>query len=402
MYFILGRLYQGWIAPGIRDEENGRDTDKDSLDLVFHTTDITNYEQQNMDQAFEYYCKSLKPKYLPNNCEPWADAHHRTALLLIKYPKIVNPDYIYPSTDQYQNIEEQNNSDIHLEMALHHLKLTLRSEVLTDAYAMDVHFHLAQCAISRLQLIIDKVPPEKSVTRVIREHSEGLELVQLIVEHLQEALQHVTPASSQTTQDSFLYFFSCLKISEYRMLEAACKPSLESDEREVYLADSVSYLIDALIARPLIENTDLHYIASIQLSQLLLAVKRNFAATKSYSKSIFALSLIINRSTFFPDNMHKKLFDETSWQIGECLSAGLKDIVWNKLHFGPVSLNEKTTAGYASWSFEEVMSKKVKPFDEDDEVLLNKKYANSSDVLPNHKASPPKGFYNIIIVNISI
>lgn len=283
-----------------------------------------------------------------------------------------------------------------LEMAVRHLNLALRCDALSNAAAMDIHFHLAQCAISRLQLIIDRVPIGSSITRAIREHLEGVELVQLIEEHLQDALQRVTPASSQTTQDGYLYFFSSLKLSEYRMLEAACTPSLLSTEREACLHDAVSYMVNALVSRSLTDNTDLHYIACSQLSQLLLAVKRHAAAAKSYAKGVIALSLLVNRSIFAPGDNHSKLLSETFWHIGEGLVAGTKDVEWVKLHFGPLSLNERTTAGYASWSFEDAESQRVRSLDEEEEdVAIRPGKASSDnnyeDLSPHKKASPPKG-----------
>lgn len=287
-----------------------------------------------------------------------------------------------------------------LEMAVRHLNLSLRCDALSNAAAMDIHFHLAQCAISRLQLIIDRVPIGSSITRAIREHLEGVELVQLIEEHLQDALQRVTPASSQTTQDGYLYFFSSLKLSEYRMLEAACTPSLLSAEREACLHDAVSYMVNALVSRALTDNTDLHYIACSQLSQLLLAVKRYAAASKCYAKGVFALSLLVNRSIFAPGDVNSKLLSETFWHIGEGLVAGTKDVEWVKLHFGPLSLNERTTAGYASWSFEDAESQRVRSLDDDEEegdiaTRPGKGRAsldnNSDDLSPHKKASPPKG-----------
>lgn len=294
-------------------------------------------------------------------------------------------------------------SDMQLEMAVRHLNVALRCEALSNAAAMDIHFHLAQCAISRLQLIIDRVPIGSSVTRAIREHLEGVELVQLIEEHLQDALQRVTPASSQTTQDGYLYFFSSLKLSEYRMLEAACTPALLSAEREACLHDAVSYMVNALVSRSMTDNTDLHYIACSQLSQLLLAVKRHAAASKSYAKGVLALSLLVNRSIFAPGDVHSKLLSETLWHIGEGLVAGTKDVEWVKLHFGPLSLNERTTAGYASWSFEDAESERVHSLDddddgeegEDDDIATRPVKAgldnDYDDLSPHKKASPPKG-----------
>ena len=93
---------------------------------------------------------------------------------------------------------------------------------------------------------------------------------------------------------------------------------------------------------------------------MLLAVKRYAAASKCYAKGVLALSLLVNRSIFAPGDVHSKLLSETFWHIGEGLVAGTKDVEWVKLHFGPLSLNERTTAGYASWSFEDAESQRVK------------------------------------------
>jgi len=38
------------------------------------------------------------------------------------------------------------------------------------------------------------------------------------------------------------------------------------------------------------------------------------------------------------------------------MNASEKQLTWVKLHLGPLSLNEKVSAGYASWSFEETRS----------------------------------------------
>jgi hypothetical protein len=57
--------------------------------------------------------------------------------------------------------------------------------------------------------------------------SEGPDLIQLVELHLDEARKRVTAAGVQSTQDGYLYFFASLKVSEFRMLEAACKPHLQ-------------------------------------------------------------------------------------------------------------------------------------------------------------------------------
>ena len=418
--YLLGRLYQGWIELTVSPSTGATHHIKGHEKLhakksknVKSTTEADlqisaeEFELQNQEKCFEYFSKCVRPKYLPKDCFLWADAHHRTAVTLIKYPKVVNPDY-----DEH----DINSSDIHLEVAMTHLNLALRCATLTNPASMDLHFHLAQTAISRLQIIIDRIPMGQSVTKTLATHSEGLELIQLVEEHLEEARKRVTPASTQTTQDGYLYYFSCLKISEFRMLEAACKPQLQRIEREVHFTDAVEHVIDALNSRSLTDNTDLHYVASVQMSQLLLAVKRSYAAAKSYAKCIFTLSLIINRSLFNPEDVQAKLSEETVRQVGQSLAAGAKDVPWVKLHFGPVSLNEKVTAGYASWSFEETENVKLSEssssnlfdfsggsFDNNvnDDQYKNKNGSNNSNInsskigiadnTPNYKATPPKG-----------
>lgn len=298
--YLLGRLYQGWT------ELNAVPAPAAHTKGAKGTAAAADFELQNQIKAFDYYSKTVRPKYLPKDCFLWADAHHRIAVTLIKYPRVVNPDY-----NDNDDSREATASDIHLEVAITHLNLALRCSALTGPAAMDLHFHLAQTAISRLQLIIDRIPLGQSVTKALRQHSEGMNLITSIEEHLSEARKRVTPASTQTTQDAYLYYFSCMKISEYRMLEAACKPELKPIEREDYLTDAIEHVIDALNARTLTDNVDLHYVATVQMSQLLLAVKRSFAASKSYAKTLFTLSVIINRSLFNPEDVQAKLSEET-------------------------------------------------------------------------------------------
>eukprot|EP01032_Pedospumella_encystans_P019548 gene19548-22224_t len=405
--YLMGRLYEGWTELNVV-ETNGKGS------TTINKTNQANaeaFELQNQLKAFEYFSQALRPKYLPKDSFLWADAHHRLAVTVIKYPKVVNPDYIENQLDA---------SDIHLEVAINHLNLALRCPALSSPAAMDLHFHLAQTAISRLQLIIDRVPMGQSVTKTLAAHSEGLELIQTVETHLEEARKRTTPASTQTTQDGYLYFFSCLKISEFRMLEAACRPELQPVEKEDFLTDSVEHLIDALKARSLTDNADLHYVATVQMSQLLLAVKRSFAAAKSYAKSLLVLSLLINRSLFNPEDVQAKLSEEIVRQVGQSLAAGARDVPWVKLHYGPISLNERLTAGYASWSFEDAPSLKIRTdsaslFDlsgsdnHNNDVYKDKtgasaqkylagattgdevKSVGASTAVPIYHASPPKG-----------
>jgi len=102
-----------------------------------------------------------------------------------------------------------------------------------------------------------------------------------------------------------------MKVSEYRMLEAACRPELSSDDRNFYLKDSVEYLVDALMSRPLVDNVDLHYVASSQMSAMLMSCKKTFAACKSLCKTLLVLCVMLNRSVFNPETAAQlKLADE--------------------------------------------------------------------------------------------
>ena len=50
------------------------------------------------------------------------------------------------------------SSDLHIQVAISHLTLALRCSVLTNHYKMDLHFHISQAYIARLQFILDRVP----------------------------------------------------------------------------------------------------------------------------------------------------------------------------------------------------------------------------------------------------
>eukprot|EP01034_Spumella_vulgaris_P025126 gene25126-31545_t len=363
-YYLLGRLHQGWITVQIRnpsEEEQG----EENYNSAYYgggnkKREDTNTELYNYNQAFEYLSTSVRPKFLTIESAPWADAHHRIASIIIKYPVIVDSDYIVPVSSNQPNYipsnalpSGQKNSDLYLDSAIQHLAHSLRSSLLTSNQSMDINFHKAQAHITKLQMIIDSIPYGESVTKALIQ-TDSLDTIELIERHLKEAVRKVTAASTQSTQDGYLYFYSCLKVSEYRMLEAACKPDLTSRDRAAYLKDSIEYLIDALMSRPLVDNIDLHYIATAQMSAMLLSCRKTFAACKSLCKTLLCLSTMINRSMFNPETAAQlKLWDELNKQSSATLFASGKDIFWVKRHFGPVSLNERLTAGYATWSFED-------------------------------------------------
>ena len=76
--YLLGRLYQGWIAPEIDISlDNSSSSRVKGSEGVSTDSPIANppvsfvssFELRNMEQAFEYLCKSLRPKYLSDDNE---------------------------------------------------------------------------------------------------------------------------------------------------------------------------------------------------------------------------------------------------------------------------------------------------------------------------------------------
>lgn len=88
-------------------------------------------EITHREEAFAYYSQSVRPKLLSKQCALWADAHHRMALMIVKFPDLVGSE-----------------SNIHLESALSHLALALRCGSISNTLKMDLYFHTAQ--VSRL------------------------------------------------------------------------------------------------------------------------------------------------------------------------------------------------------------------------------------------------------------
>jgi tetratricopeptide (TPR) repeat protein len=381
-YYFLARLEQGW---GLIEFESG-----------LNRADRVGQANPHHVLAFEHYCRCVRPRYLQQSNPLWSDAHHRVALLIIKHPVIVDPDF---RSDNLQAV-----SDIYLDSAISHLQLALKCDKITKTNLTDIHFHLAQSLISKLQLIIDKVPYGESITKAIMA-SDGLDLIKLIDHNLNEALARVTAANTQSAQDAYLYFFACLKLAEYRMLEAACAPSLTMPEREVYLKDAIEYIIDACLSRPLADNMDLHYIATCQLGQVLMAVKRTHAGSKAYGKILFCLSALLNRSIFNISVFENKLRDDLYKHSTSGISAALKDTKWIKLHLGPTKLHERASPGYATWSFEDIPSNRHTLIKTDSEQILDvgsddqpvvmteamRELDKNVNALVVVKATPPKG-----------
>ena len=231
-YYLLGVIYQDW-----------------SLD------------REHQERAFDLFSSSVKSKYLQMDCEEWVDAHHRVANVIIRCPYVVDPEWT-----------ENSSSDIYLLSAIAHLELGLRSPRVDHARRIDMNFHLAQAHILRLHTITDHVPHGQSLTQALISR-EGLDIIQSAEECLLFACKGVTAANLQSTQDAYIYYFSCLKLAEFRMLEAACQVNAPISKREELLIFSVLQILNALHARSLEDNFDLHYIGiSISISIVTIII----------------------------------------------------------------------------------------------------------------------------------
>lgn len=317
-----------------------------------------NYVGKHALEAFEYYTQAVKPKFLPNQCSLWADAHHRAGLLLVKFPHLLS----IKDDDDGDDEDDENQGgfssyNLQFDAAITHFHVGLRCKAITRTERMDLHFHAAQCLVAKLQRIIDRVPFGQSITKAIIAN-EGVDLMNQIEENLREALSRVTAANTQSSQDAYVYYYSSLKLAEYRMLQAACASKLSSEQREDHLKESIEYVIDACHARSLADNMDLHYVAATQMAQMLGAVKRSHAASKAYAKVLMITSVLINRSNFNPEFYEGKLNDDIHRHSTQAIAVTSKEISWVKLHIGPISLHERAAAGFAAWSFEDLPSRK--------------------------------------------
>lgn len=377
-YYLLGRVEQGWGLVTYGDDV--------VLDPTTDTTTSTEKAQpvaivnnQHIFSAFDHFSTCLRPHFLPMHCHQWSDAHHRIALLVVKYPELVDPDFFsHAASKRALTFSE---TYLFLDSAVTHFLHALRCKVISKAERMDLHFHCAQTHIMKLQRIIDQVPYGQSVTKTIVEN-DGMETMASIEEHLKEALSRVTAANNQSVQDAYLYFYSSLKLAEFRMLQAACAPSSMQFNREENLYDALGYLIDACIARPLPDNIDLHYIVTGQLAQILVAVKRTHAASKAYAKLLFCMSVLINRSfyNYTRINFERKLKADASRHASTAIQMTIRDTVWIKLHLGPMLLHEKVAPGFATWSFEDLPSARHQKVE--DHLV---KFSNSSPVNGHRK-----------------
>lgn len=93
--YLLGRLYQGWISPEIKVSLDSSSSSrvKGSEGVSTGATapvSSSSFELRNMEQAFEYLCKSLRPKYLSDDNEEVCCCSAATAVTIL-YSASIHP-----------------------------------------------------------------------------------------------------------------------------------------------------------------------------------------------------------------------------------------------------------------------------------------------------------------------
>jgi hypothetical protein len=237
-------------------------------------------------QAFEFYRQSTKASGLPENCNEYIDAHHRAAQVLVQCPAIL---------DENMHEDGMPKNDRAYVMATEHLKLALQSSVIKPGRKMDIAFHLAQANIARFHIIVDRVPVEQSVVQALVQQ-DGISIMQDVERALREAMKGATAANTQSTQDAFVYYYSSIKLSEFRTLQSGMDAALPAKARLTLLTQSFNLLVDSLLSRSIIDNLDLHYIATLTMSQGLYSSRCYDPCTMWYTKSLMCLSSMVNRT----------------------------------------------------------------------------------------------------------
>jgi len=195
-------------------------------------------------KAFEYYNRSLKPRYLHQDLEVWVDAHIRVANLILDTPALVNPNFteevaeepgygVLSLPDQGESKGEEKKEEkslsrskslprmssfrrpknasggfqvetetkhlsdsSHFDSAITHLQLVLRSKA-SRSRITEIQFAIAQVNLSKLHMIIDHIPPGQSLTTALL-NSGGNDVIDHIETNLEQSLERITAAGANT------------------------------------------------------------------------------------------------------------------------------------------------------------------------------------------------------------
>lgn len=215
-------------------------------------------------EAFNYFNMCIRPKFLTSDSEYWGEAHHKAAVVILQCPQVVDPDYVKPA--DLTGPGAIYPSELYLDSAISHLSLSLRCTALSGSQLMDIYFHRAQANMVKFYNITDKVPAGASILNALLDvESHGLEIMEAIEDNLLSAIELVTPANTQSPQDGLIYYFSCLKLADFRILEAGIKHKKDSEERDALIRDALAHIVNALLSRSLEENMDLHHLGEFHL-----------------------------------------------------------------------------------------------------------------------------------------
>lgn len=324
------------------EKENSEvDDDDELLELMannrvdaYDTASVLNKEEfltphDDAKQSYMYLIKSLSNRYLDKDSYFYVDAHDRVSRLILNNPRLVNADYEKPYSQP---------NDIHIVSVISHLKACLRSPYSdTSVMQMNLNFRIAQCNIYRVYQIADKVPPGESISSVFMKGIDSANVLLDVEKHMLYARQYVTAANSQSTADAYMFFYSCLKLAEYKMLYAGIMDDATIEQRETTFQQSIYYLLEAMTARPLYDNQDLHYVTCAQLCQMLMAGRKKHFAVLAYSRLLFTMSVLTNRAPYSPVNQQRALLDEIYKASAHLFYAANGTIEWEKKHAGPTS-----------------------------------------------------------------
>ena len=210
---------------------------------------------------------------------------------------------------------------------------------------------------------MDRVKENESLVQALVAN-DGIEIMKEVERALREAMKGSTAANTQSTQDAYVYYYSSIKLSEFRTLQSGMDAGLPAASRLALLTQAFNLLVDALLSRSLIDNLDLHYIATIQMAQVLSSSRCFDSSTMWFTKALMCLTAMCNRIQNTPEAIRDACFRKVEIEMGilveRSIIASSKDIKWEKEHLGPLYLTESVTSGYAYWSFEEEFEKKPK------------------------------------------
>jgi hypothetical protein len=339
--------------------------------------------KDHQETGFDYFTRCVKPNFIPQQSMYWVDAHVRVSALILKSPYLVDPEFeehkvpvIDDDTGEVSMVtpkakgdtfvdrgvagsgnavgpqveERASSTQIALDAAIQHLQVSMHSSAAKPRLA-DIQFKIACANLERLHLLLDNIPPGMSLVEAMSSKG-GYDVMEQVEHHLLSGLERLT-AAGQNTQEAYIFYFSCLKLSELKMMQTVSMRGLMPEDKIWLLSRSVDFLNDALDSRSLWHNLDLHYIAMVQMCNMLLATRRVSAALKVWVKILLTLSATICRAKYTPGQAVDVYAHEVSKQISLALHNSQRLSKWIQRHPKPF-LSAPLKTYDCVWGFEEV------------------------------------------------